>query len=177
MENIKIIILKGDITERETDAIINTSNDRLILGSGLGGAIRAKGGNSIVEECSRYGPIELGDAVITGAGSLKTKHIIHVALSRYDGTIEEQYIALSLSNSLKLANTHSFRSIAIPDMSVGIIRFSPHRAASCVFKTLKNFIEKENKSLELVEVVVWDIDTLHIYKQAHKEIFIQHKTG
>lgn len=170
---VEINVFKGDITERETDAIINTSNDRLILGSGLGGAIRAKGGETIVAACAQFGPLSLGKAVLTTAGNLKTGYIIHAVLSSFDGAIEAENISKSLYASLSLANKHQFTSIAIPDMSVGIIPFSPNTAAERVFQTLRQFLTTENRTLQLIEVVVWDIETLHIYQDAYRQIFFQ----
>jgi O-acetyl-ADP-ribose deacetylase (regulator of RNase III) len=173
MKKVKIELLKGDITERETDAIVNTANNLLILGSGLGGAIKAKGGDRIADECSKHGAVNIGDAVITTAGDLKSKYVIHAALMEFDSSIEDENISLSLLNSLKAANKKSLTSISIPDMSVGITRFPPERCAEILFIVIKNFIEKENKTLDLIEIVLWDIETLHIYKNIYKEVFKQ----
>jgi O-acetyl-ADP-ribose deacetylase (regulator of RNase III) len=176
MLKVKLELLKGDITERETDAIVNTANNMLILGSGLGGAIKAKGGNTIAEECSKYGTIEVGEAVITGSGHLKTKNIIHAALLEFDGLIEEKNISKSILNSLRLANKHKLVSLAIPDMSMGIVRFSPERCAEILFSVLRDFLQEENSSLHLIEIVVWDIETLRIYKKIYKEYFLENAT-
>jgi O-acetyl-ADP-ribose deacetylase (regulator of RNase III) len=173
MKNVKIELLKGDITERNTDAIINTANNLLILGSGLGGAIKAKGGDKIADECSKHGAVNIGDAVITTAGELKTKYIIHAALVEFDGPIEDENISLSLINSLRVANKKALKSISIPDMSVGITRFPPEKCADILFTVIKKFIEKENKSLDLIEIVLWDIETLHIYRNIYKGVFQQ----
>jgi O-acetyl-ADP-ribose deacetylase len=168
-----IELLKGDITERETDALVNTANTMLILGSGLGGAIKAKGGASIAKECAKLGPVKAGEAVITGAGELKAKHIIHGALTEFDGFIQEENIAKTLLSCLRLANKRRLKSIAIPDLSTGIVRFEPERCAGVLFTTLKQFVEKENRYLKLIEIVLWDIETLRTYKAVYKEIFSQ----
>jgi O-acetyl-ADP-ribose deacetylase (regulator of RNase III) len=173
MKKVKIDLLKGDITERDTDAIINTANNLLILGSGLSGAIKAKGGNKIAEECSRHGAVNIGDAVITTAGDLKSKYIIHAALMEYDSPIKDENISLSLLSSLKVANKRSLKSISIPDMSVGITRFPPEKCAKILFTVINNFIKEENKTIELIEIVLWDIETLHIYKNIYKVFFKQ----
>ena len=170
MKDVRIDILKGDITECETDAIINTANNMLILGSGLGGAIKSKGGASIVEECSKYGTIQVGDAVITNAGRLKSKYIIHAALTQFDGPILDENIEKSLWSSLRLAKKHKMKSLAIPDMSLGIVRFSPKLCAQIMLTTLKKFLDEENKTLKTVEIVVWDIETYRVYKQVYEEI-------
>ena len=169
--DVKIEILKGDITERPSDAIINTSNDMLILGSGLGGAIRAKGGDSIAEELSKYKNINIGESVLTSSGNLKSKYIIHVALSHFDEPVNEEDIPRALLNALRLANDNGISSLSIPDMSVGIVRVSPRKTAEKIFETVKKFIETENRTLTLLEIVLWDIETLHIYRDVYSEIF------
>jgi O-acetyl-ADP-ribose deacetylase (regulator of RNase III) len=173
MKKATVVLLKGDITERETDAIINTANDRLILGSGLGGAIKAKGGAVIGDECAAHGSIPIGNAVVTSSGNLKTGAVIHAALSAYDGHITRENIEAALLSSLKLANKHRFKSIAIPDFSVGITRFPPEVCAETVLKILKQFLEKKNRTLQTIEIVLWDIETLRIYKSIYAEIFGQ----
>jgi O-acetyl-ADP-ribose deacetylase (regulator of RNase III) len=170
MQGVNIELIKGDITERSTDGIINTANDMLILGSGLGGAIKSKGGASIVEECSKYGTIKVGEAVVTSAGRLKAKYIIHAALTQFDGPILEENIEKSLLSSLRLAKKRKMKSLAVPDMSQGIVRFSPKLCAQVMLTTLTRFLDEENKTLKTVEVVVWDIETYRIYKQVYEEI-------
>jgi O-acetyl-ADP-ribose deacetylase (regulator of RNase III) len=173
MTKVTIELLKGDITERETDALVNTANTMLILGSGLGGAIKAKGGASIAKECAKLGPVKVGEAVITGAGKLKAKYIIHGALTEFDGFIQEENIAKTLLSCLRLANRRRLKSLAIPDLSTGIVRFEPERCAEILFTALKQFVKKENRSLRLIEIVLWDIETLRIYKTLYKMIFSQ----
>jgi O-acetyl-ADP-ribose deacetylase (regulator of RNase III) len=171
MKRTDVELIKGDITEREIDAIINTSNNMLILGSGLGGAIKSKGGPSIVEECAKYGTIEVGNAVITKGGKLKAKYIIHAALTEFDEPILEENIKESLKSCLKIANKRKIKSLAIPDMSMGIVRFPPKLCAKILLDVLERFLSNENKTLTRVEIVVWDIETYRIYKEAYEEVY------
>ncbi len=171
MKDVRIEIIKGDITERETDAIVNTANNLLLLGSGLGGAIKAKGGASIAEECAKYGSIEIGTAVVTGSGNLKAKHIIHAALTEFDGHITRANIETALLSSLQLANKKRFKSIAIPDMGVGISRFPPEPCAEIMFTVLKKYVETKNRYLRLIEIILWDIESLRIFKKVYSHIF------
>jgi O-acetyl-ADP-ribose deacetylase (regulator of RNase III) len=171
MRKTDIELIKGDITERRTDAIINTSNNMLILGSGLGGAIKSKGGVSIIEECAKAGPVEVGDAVVTGAGKLKAMYIIHAALTEFDGPILEENIRTSLQSSLRIANKLKMKSLAIPDMSMGIVRFPPQQCARILFEVLQRFLTTENRTLSRVEIVVWDIETYRIFREAYEEVY------
>jgi O-acetyl-ADP-ribose deacetylase (regulator of RNase III) len=115
----------------------------------------------------------VGEAVITGAGKLKAKYIIHGALTEFDGFIQEENIAKTLLSCLRLANRRRLKSLAIPDLSTGIVRFEPERCAEILFTALKQFVKKENRSLRLIEIVLWDIETLRIYKTLYKMIFSQ----
>lgn len=173
MKDVHIEIIKGDITERDTDAIVNTANNMLLLGSGLGGAIKAKGGASIAEECAQYGTIGIGEAIVTGGGNLKARHVIHAALTEFDGHLTATRIETALHSSLKLANKKRFRSIAIPDMGVGISRFPARPCAEIMFTELKKFVETENRHIRRIEVILWDIESLRIFKEVYSLIFNQ----
>src|SRR3979411_49309 len=81
----KVVFQEGDLTEAQVDTIVNAANNELILGSGVAGAIRLKGGPSIQAECNRIGPIHIGEAAITGAGKLAAKHVIHAASMQLGG--------------------------------------------------------------------------------------------
>jgi O-acetyl-ADP-ribose deacetylase (regulator of RNase III) len=173
MKDVQIEIIKGDITERDTDAIVNTANNMLLLGSGLGGAIKAKGGASIAKECTQYGTIGIGEAVVTSGGKLKARFIIHAALTEFDGHLTADRIKTALHNSLKLAKKKRFKSISIPDMGVGISRFPAEPCAEIMFTELKRFIETENRYLRRIEVILWDIESLRIFKEVYSRIFHQ----
>jgi O-acetyl-ADP-ribose deacetylase (regulator of RNase III) len=167
MKDIRIEIIKGDITESETDAIVNTANNLLILGSGLAGAIKAKGGPGIAEECAKKGPAEIGEAVLTKGGRLKTRHIIHAVLSEFDGRITEESIRKGLMNALRLADKNAIRSIAIPDMGVGIVSVPPERSARLMIAVLKEFLKGRVRSLERVEIVLRDVESLRVFKDVY----------
>src|SRR5246127_5633977 len=103
----KIILRKGDLTEAAVDAIVNAANNDLILGGGVAGAIRTKGGPSIQRECDSIGPIAVGEAAITGGGDLPAKHVIHAASMRLGERTTPEALRSSLRNSLRLANENS----------------------------------------------------------------------
>ncbi|MEE8368955.1 MAG: macro domain-containing protein, partial [Thermoanaerobaculia bacterium] len=120
MNGTRLELLDGDITELEVDAIVNAANERLDLGSGVAGAIRKKGGPSIQAECDAIGPIEVGDAVVTGAGELAARFVIHAAGMPPGGASTEQSIRSCVARSLVLASEKGCRSIAIPAIGAGI---------------------------------------------------------
>ena len=99
----RIEIAEGDITELEVEAIVNAANNQLILGSGVAGAIRIKGGPSIQEECNRIGTINIGGAAITGAGSLKAKWVIHAASMGLISSTTADSLKASTEASLEIA--------------------------------------------------------------------------
>jgi O-acetyl-ADP-ribose deacetylase (regulator of RNase III) len=97
-------LTEGDITEMETDAIVNAANDRLILGGGVAGAIRRKGGPEIQKECDKIGGTCVGGAVITTGGNLKAQHVIHAVGPRMGEGNEDGKLRKATLNSLKLAD-------------------------------------------------------------------------
>ncbi|MEM2065881.1 MAG: macro domain-containing protein, partial [Candidatus Caldarchaeum sp.] len=113
----EVICLKGDITEVEADAIVNAANQWLKMGGGVAGAILRKGGPSIQEECDRIGYCPVGGAVITGAGKLKARYVIHAVGPRMGEGDEERKLRDAVINSLKLADTYNLTSIAMPAIS------------------------------------------------------------
>jgi O-acetyl-ADP-ribose deacetylase (regulator of RNase III) len=125
----KITLSKGDLTEVDADAIVNAANNDLMLGGGVAGAIRAKGGPAIQEECYRIGAIALGEAAITGAGRLRARHVIHAASMRLGESTTETNLRAATRNSLRRARENSLKSIAFPAIGTGIAGFSMERCA------------------------------------------------
>ena len=115
-----IELIRGDITECETDAIVNAANDRLILGGGVAGAIRKKGGPAIQEECNKIGGTFVGGAVITTGGNLKAKYVIHAVGPQMGEGDEDNKLKNATVNSLKVADENGLKSIAFPAISTGI---------------------------------------------------------
>ena len=122
---------QGDITELEVDAIVNAANAELFLGAGVAGAIRKKGGPSIQEECNRIGGTYVGGAVLTGAGNLAAKYIIHAVGPRMGEGEEEIKLRNATMNSLLLAEEYRVESIAFPAISTGVFGFSVDKLYKC----------------------------------------------
>ena len=112
-------LVEGDITELETEAIVNPANAQLKLGTGVAGVIRKKGGPSIQKECDRIGGTPVGTAVITGAGLLPHRHVIHAVGPKMGEGDEDRKLAAAVRSSLALADRHSLQSIALPAISTG----------------------------------------------------------
>ncbi|WP_287371630.1 macro domain-containing protein [Oceanithermus sp.] len=132
-----IRIAKGDITTFEGDAIVNAANDRLILGSGVAGAIRRKGGPGIQEECDRHGPIRVGEAAVTGAGRLPVKYVIHAAVlgsepASYDSVRRATRAALEKARELGL------RAVAFPLLGTGVGGLDTGEVARIMIQELRD---------------------------------------
>jgi O-acetyl-ADP-ribose deacetylase (regulator of RNase III) len=145
-----VALVRGDITELDTDAIVNAANAQLQLGGGVAGAIRRKAGPSIQAECDARGPIRVGEAAITSGGNLKARHVIHAVGPRMGvDTPEDELLAAATRSSLKLADGHSLKSIAFPAISTGIFGYPIERCATVMLNTTMEYL-KEQPGIERV---------------------------
>ncbi len=135
-----IRLVQGDITELAVDAIVNAANTQLILGGGVAGAIRHKGGPSIQAECDKIGGTFVGGAVITGAGHLKARYVIHAAGPRMGEGNEDEKLRQATLNALKLADNHDLRRIAFPAISTGIFGFPLPRCARIMLHDTREYL-------------------------------------
>jgi O-acetyl-ADP-ribose deacetylase (regulator of RNase III) len=136
----EIELMQGDITESDTDAIVNAANSQLILGAGVAGAIRSKGGPSIQEECNAIGHCPVGRAVITGGGNLKARHVIHAVGPRQGEGDEEEKLKNATLNSLKVAEENNLKSITFPAISTGIFGFPLDACARIMLTVTKEYL-------------------------------------
>ena len=143
-------LIQGDITEQAVDAIVNAANSQLILGGGVAGAIRRKGGLAVQDECNLSAPIEVGQAVLTTGGNLKAKYVIHVVGPRMGEGDEDRKLKQATLNTLKLADEYSFSSLAFCAVSTGIFGFPKERCARIM---LENTIEHLVSDTHLKKVV------------------------
>lgn len=164
----KIEILKIDITEIHTDAIVNAANTSLLGGGGVDGAIHRKGGKQILDECiairNKQGGCDVGQAVITTAGNLPSKSVIHTVGPVWNGDKEEKkkLLADCYRNSLELALENDIKTIAFPNISTGIYHFPKDKAAEIAIKTVKEFDRKEE--FEKIIFVCFDDENYDLYK-------------
>ena len=159
-----IELVKGDITELEVDAIVNAANSRLKMGGGVAGAILRKGGWSIQEECDKIGYCPVGGAVITGAGRLKARYVIHAVGPRMGEGDEDRKLRDATLNSLKLAEEHGVRSIALPAISTGIFGFPKDRCAKIMLRTAVDYL-KAGSGIERVIFCLYDDETYQIFAE------------
>ncbi|HEV1991972.1 MAG TPA: macro domain-containing protein [Candidatus Dormibacteraeota bacterium] len=117
------MIISGDLVEQHVDAIVNAANNDLVLGGGVAGAIRKRGGATIQRECDAYGPVKVGDAAVTSAGGLYARYVIHAASMALGGRTTTQSLKSSMDHVFRLAREHDVRSIAIPAVGTGIAGF------------------------------------------------------
>ncbi len=165
----KISVLKGDITRLEVEAIVNAANSSLLGGGGVDGAIHKAGGNSILEECikirNRQGGCAIGDAVITTAGNLKAKYVIHTVGPVWNGGTKEEVDMLKrcYENSFRLAYERNIKSIAYPCISTGIYRFPKEIAANIAVSTIASLTQK-HPNIEVI-FVCFDEENYLEYKK------------
>ena len=159
----RIVLREGDITEEHVDAIVNAANSELVLGAGVAGAIREKGGASIQAECDAIGPIDVGDAAVTGAGELKARYVIHAAGMSLGGAASEESIRSSVRRSLELASERECRSIAVPAIGAGIGEFSAQRCAEILLGEARRHLAGET-TLEEVRFVLFGEPTYRIFE-------------
>ncbi len=165
IKNRMIELVKGDITEMETDAIVNAANAQLILGGGVAGAIRRKGGPAIQEECNKIGGTYVGGAVITTGGNLKARHVIHAVGPMMGEGDEDNKLRNATINSLKVADQNKLKSIAFPAISTGIFGYPLDRCAEIMLSETINYL-KGKTMLERVVFCLFDQQAFTIFEDA-----------
>jgi O-acetyl-ADP-ribose deacetylase len=171
-------LFKGDITEEDSDAIVNAANSSLMGGGGVDGAIHRKGGPTILEECEKIRAtmwpqgLPVGKAVITSAGRLKAKYVIHTVGPVWrDGQHgESELLAEAYQSSLTVAVSYGLKSVAFPSISTGAYRYPIEDASRIALKTIKEFLEKED-TLARVDFVLFSERDLEVYMTASGSLF------
>lgn len=169
----RVIVTVGDITEQETDAIVNAANSTLLGGGGVDGAIHRKGGVKILEECQKIRQtvypdgLPTGRAVITSGGNLPARFVIHTVGPIYgmnDGR-DRELLGDSYKNSLLLAAENQLSTIAFPSISTGAFYYPKHEAAKISSQTVKDFLENDNQIKEI---------RLVFFSNSDAEMFLKH---
>jgi len=158
VKNSLIKIVQADITDLDTDVIVNAANAQLILGGGVAGAIRQKGGSTIQEECNEIGGTFVGGAVITTGGNLKAKHVIHAVGPHMGEGDEDSKLTNAVLNSLKLMDEHGLKTIAFPAISTGIFGYPIDRCAKIMISNAKKYLAGDTQILEVIFCLYSDSD-------------------
>lgn len=143
-------LAQGDITELNTDAIVNAANSSLILGAGVAGAIRTRGGPAIQQECDEIGGCPVGGAVITGGGNLKARYVIHAVGPRKGEGDEEEKLKNATLSSLKVADENGLKSVGFPAISTGVFGFPVERCAEIMLSGVIDYLQGETGLVRVV---------------------------
>lgn len=162
--NTTIILHQGDITEVTADAIVNAANNHLWMGGGVAGAIKRKGGKIIEEEAVRQGPVPIGEAVVTSAGKLNARYVIHAAGMGTDLKTDEIKIKNATLNSLKRADELKIESIAFPSIGTGVGGFPLDKAAEIMLRTTMEHV-KVKTSLKTIIFVLYGVEAYQNFKE------------
>jgi O-acetyl-ADP-ribose deacetylase (regulator of RNase III) len=168
----RVTLLEGDITEQSVDAIVNAANSALVLGAGVAGAIREKGGPRIQQECDAIGPIAVGDAALTGAGELPARFVIHAAGMPPGGAATEESVRASMRRSLELARENACRSIAVPAIGAGIGGLPVQRCAEILLGEARAHLRGET-SLEEIRFVLFGEPVYRVFEMVNDAAAIQ----
>ena len=165
----KITLEFADITERKVDAIVNTANSALNHGGGVALAIVRKGGWEIQIESYKLGYVPVGSSVVTGAGKLPCKVVIHTVGPQMGEGDEDNKLKMAMQGVLQLADQKGFKSISVPAISSGIYEFPKDRCAQILIGETVKFLQSRQASIELVEFCIIDKETLAHFRNAFKK--------
>jgi O-acetyl-ADP-ribose deacetylase (regulator of RNase III) len=149
-----VTVLEGDITARHVDAIVNAANNAFWMGGGVAGAIKSKGGGQIEREAMEQGPVEPGASVMTSAGALPARHVIHAAVMGQDLQTDAQLIRAATASALALAADRQLASMAFPALGTGVGGFPLGECARIMADAVREHAQTVT-SLRLVEFVLF----------------------
>lgn len=167
-----LVLLQGDITEQGVDVIVNAANSTLLGGGGVDGAIHRRGGPAILAECraivARIGRCDPGEAVLTTAGMLPAKHVVHTVGPYYrgGGHGEAEVLARAWTRSLEVARDAGSRSIAFPAISTGVYGYPVRDAAAVSLRAAAMFLREQAHELDEVRVVLFRGEDLEVWRGA-----------
>jgi len=167
----RLIIINGDITTMEVDAIVNAANNSLLGGGGVDGAIHRAAGPELLEECKMLNGCKTGEAKVTKGYKLPAKYVIHTVGPVWEGGEkgEDELLASCYKNSLRIAEEMGLKTIAFPSISTGAYRYPINRAARIAVNEISNFLET-SKNISKVFIVCFDSKTFDSYVNAKVEI-------
>ena len=162
----RIVLLEGDITDQDVDAIVNAANSALILGSGVAGAIASRAGPTVAQECEAHGAIEVGGAALTGAGELPARFVIHAAAMAPGGSADETTVRGAVRSALELASREGFSTVALPAIGAGVGGFSLQRCAEISLEEARRIAET-GTSLEEIRFVLFGEPAYRVFEMVN----------
>lgn len=166
----RVVIIAGDLTEQDVDAIVNAANNDLVLGAGVAGAIRQRGGPTIQDECTAHGPVRVGEAAITGGGALKARYVIHAASMALGGRTTATSLAASITATFDIARRSDVDTIAVPAVGTGIAGFPLDECARVMATCLRRALHAGWKPSE-VRFVLYDEAALRAFEPPFRAAF------
>jgi O-acetyl-ADP-ribose deacetylase len=164
-----VILVQGDLTEMDTDAIVNAANNDLQHGGGVAGAIRRKGGPVIQQESNKVGSIPVGGAAITSGGKLKARYVIHAASMQLGGRTTPHALRSSTAHSLRIAAEKNLKTIAFPAVGTGIAGFPMDECAEIMLREVVDHL-KRGSSLEKIYFVLFDAAALETFERVWRSM-------
>jgi putative ATPase len=165
----QVILLQGDITQQQVDAIVNAANEWLQHGGGVAGAIVRAGGEEIQQESNRIGHVPTGGAAVTGAGRLPARYVIHAVGPIWKNHTPEEadhLLASAVRSSLQRAEELGITTLAFPAISAGIYGFPKERCAKVMLGALEDyFAEHSRSSIQEVRIVLFDAPTCEAFQE------------
>lgn len=172
VRRLRIVLIKGDITEVDAEAIVNAANSYMWMGGGVAGAIKRKGGKEIENEARKYAPVPVGGAIATSAGKLKAKYVIHAVGPKWGEGEEEKKLSLATLNSLKLAERLGIKSIAFPAISTGAFGCPKELSAKAMLSTVLKYAKIATK-LKKVIFCLYDEETYRVFEGTLKSLLLK----
>jgi O-acetyl-ADP-ribose deacetylase (regulator of RNase III) len=163
-------ITDGDIAAQDTDAVVNAANNAFWMGSGVAGALKARGGDAIEREAVAQGPVEPGECVVTSAGHLRSRYVIHAAVMSQDLRTSATLIDRATRNSLAQAETRHLESIAFPAFGTGVGGFAIDACARTMLPAIREYAPAV-RSLRLVRLILFGVPAYRIFAEIACELF------
>lgn len=172
----RIVIQQGDLTEMDVDAIVNAANNNLILGGGVAGAIRRKGGEEIQSACEEIGTIPVGFAAITTGGNLKARYVIHAASMQLGGKTTPETLRRSTEHCLRIAKDRELRTLAFPAIGTGIAGFPMQECAEIMLRVASTHLQGHT-SPQLIFFVLFDAAGKEVFDHTWKKLQAELASG
>ena len=164
LKNTEVLVIKGDITECDVDAIVNAANNKFLMGGGVAGAIKRAGGQVVEDEAVKQGPVKVGEVVLTAGGSLKARYVIHAATMAMDFKTDAEIIRCATYNTLLCAQEHNIKSLAFCALGCGVGGFSTEAAAKIMAQEVFRYIrEVKEPNLEQIIFVLLSGEAFHAF--------------